>query len=248
MPFPIGAAIQAGLGLYQTIAGGIRAKKSEKALSKMQSPTYDLNPSITDYYQKALARYNPNAYQSAGYRQGQQNIGSNLAAGITASQDRRGGLANVSNLVAQSNRASLSNVANAENQQAQALGQLGSAAGMKAGDDRMAFNINKVQPFERKYNLLAAKASGGNKVMGAGLSNIFGAAQSYDQIKQADKYYNSLNGGGSATSYTGQGVEGISGTKPSLRTTLGNRFEFNTGNVSSLLQQKASRYLNDSTF
>lgn len=192
MPFPLAAGVQAGLGLLQTAAGAIRAKKSERELEGMKSPLYTPNQGILDYYQKALNKYNPNAYNSAGYRQGQQNIGSNLSAGITASQDRRSGLAAISNLVANANRASLSNIANAEAAQARDLSQLGSAAGAKASEDRMAFNINEQQPFERKYNLKALKASGGNKLMGAGLSNIFGGISSYDQNKQAEKYYNSL--------------------------------------------------------
>lgn len=189
----LSAPIQAGVGLLQTIIGSRRAKNSERRLEAMESPKYTQNKSILDYYQKALDRYNPNAYLSAAYRQGQQNIGSNLTAGISASQDRRSGLSAISNLVAQSNRASLGNIANAENIQSRALGQLGGAANMKAGDDRMAFNINEQQPFERKFNLLAQKASGGNKLMGAGLSNLFNGLKGIDE--GAENLVGALTGG-----------------------------------------------------
>lgn len=206
---PWGAIIQGGLGAIQAVAGGIRAKKSEKALEKMQSPTYQQNPSIMDYYNKALTRYNVNPYESSMYKQQMQGANRNLATGIGALQDRRSGLAGVSQLVGLTNDSALKANVAAENEQSRRFGQLGGATSMKAGEDRMAFNVNQVQPFERKYNLMAAKASGGNKVMGAGLSNIFGAGQSFDQRNQLKDYYNSLNQGTTGASAQASGEVGL---------------------------------------
>jgi hypothetical protein len=150
-------------GLAQTFTSGV--KKKEKALEDYNN-SYSPNQSILDYYQKAYSRYDPNAYNSAAYRKGQTNINSNMAAGISATQDRRSGLAGISNLVAQSNRAALNNVANAEAIQGQNLNQLGQATNMKANEDRGIF--------ERKYNLLAMKAGAAAKQKRDGMQNIFG--------------------------------------------------------------------------
>jgi len=216
---PWGAIIQGGLGTIQAVAGGIRAKKSEKALEKMQSPIYQQNPSIMNYYNEALKRYNVNPYESSMYKQQMQGANRNLATGLGALQDRRSGLAGVNQLVGLTNDSQLKANVAAENEQSRRFGQLSGATSMKAGEDRMAFNVNQQQPFERKYNLLAAKAGGGNKVMGAGIQNIFGAAQSYDQNNQINKYYNSLNGG--TTGATGS-VGGSVGLGDNIKKALWN--------------------------
>lgn len=177
MPNPL-SFIPSGLqllgGLGQALFSGQKRKERELERLSENSPKYSQNTSILDYYNKALSRYNPNAYNSASYRQGQTNINSNLATGITATQDRRSGLAGISNLVAAANRASLGNIANAEQIQGRNLSQLGTAANAKLGEDRMAFKINTQDPFERKYNLLAMKAAQASKTKNDGLQNIFG--------------------------------------------------------------------------
>jgi hypothetical protein len=85
-----------------------------------------------DVYNKALARYNPNAYQSAFYNQQKQNVLGQQAAGISALQDRRSALAGIPSITQASNRALQSAGVAAEQQQAQQLGQLSSAAGSVA--------------------------------------------------------------------------------------------------------------------
>lgn len=186
---PWGAVAQAGLGILQTGIGAIRASKAQKQLEKMQSPTYAPNQSILDYYSKALSRYNTSPYETAAYKQQSQNIGRGTAQGLDALRGRGGSVAGVNSLIANQNNALLNAGVQAENRKAQEFSTLGSATGMKAGEDRMAFNINKQQPFERKYNLLAMKASGGNKVEGAGISNVFGGLNAYNDYKLASKTY-----------------------------------------------------------
>lgn len=176
--FPIAAGVGAGLGIAQSIIGGVRAHKAEKEMEGMVNG-YKPNASILDYYNKALERYNVNPYQSSTYRTQKQNIDRNTAAGMNAAQDRRGGLSAVGVLTQGANDASLKAVAAAEGQQAQALGQLGQATGMKAQED--------FKPFEMKYNLKAMKAAGSNQMMNAGLQNVFngaGAAQDYYTAKK----------------------------------------------------------------
>lgn len=176
--FPIAAAAGAALGIGQSIIGGIRANKAQKEMERMAN-SYKPNASIVDYYNKALQRYNVNPYQSATYRNQMQNVNRNVAAGIGAAQDRRGGLAAIGAITQGANDASLRAVAGAEGQQAQALSQLGQATGMKAQEE--------FKPFEMKYNLQAMKASGGNQMQNAGMQNIFngaGAAQDYYTAKK----------------------------------------------------------------
>ena len=166
MPFPL-AAIPAGLqaltGLGQALFSGRKRKERElENYANQLTP----NASITDYYNKALSRYDANAYNSAAYRQGQQNIGSNLATGISSLQNRKSALSGISNLVANANRASVANVANAENIQGANLSRLGQAAGAEAS------NQNRIT--DMKYNLKAMKAGQAATTQNMGMKNIFG--------------------------------------------------------------------------
>lgn len=186
---PWGAIAQAGLGVIQGVVGGIRAAKAQKKLENMQSPTYAPNQSILNYYSTALNRYNTSPYQTGQYKQQVQNIGRGTAQGLDALRGRGGAVAGVNNLIASQNDALLNAGVQAENRKAQEFSVLGNATGMRAGEERQAFNVNQIQPFERKYNLLAQKASGGNKVMGAGLSNIFGGFNAANDLNMANKTY-----------------------------------------------------------
>lgn len=196
-PSLIGPLIQGGIGLVQSIFGGSRAHKAQRALENLQTPTYEKSKAIGDYYNKALQRYNINPYQSNMYNQQQRNIQRGMVAGINALQDRRSAIGGISKLVQSQNDASLKAAAAAEGQQAQAFGQLGQAAGMQAGEDRQAFNINKMLPYEKQYSLLAQKAAGGNQTMNAGIQNLFGAGSSFGQMKFDDYLMNKYYGGGS---------------------------------------------------
>jgi hypothetical protein len=159
----IPAGLQTLAGIGQTLFSG--EKKANKKLEKFAN-SYKPNESIMDLYNKALSRYDTNAYNSAGYRQQTNNINRNLVTGINASQTRRGGLSTISGLVQGANDASGRAVVQAEQQQAQQLGQLAQATGMKAAEDKV--------PFELKYNLLAAKAGQAARTKNMGLQNIFG--------------------------------------------------------------------------
>ena len=186
---PWGAIAQAGIGLVQGIGGFIQSRKAQRRLEQIKSPTYSQNESILDFYNKALQRYNVNPYSSAAYRMQKQNAAEGLTTGISTLQDRRSVLSGLPALVKGYNDASLKAVAAAEEDSNQKFNQLGTATNLKASEDRTAFDINKMQPFMRKYNLLAAKAGGGAQVMNAGLSNIYGGAQSATDYEMLKKIY-----------------------------------------------------------
>lgn len=197
-------AIQAGVGIIQGILGGSRAHKAQNALENLQTPTYQKSQSIQDYYNKALQRYNINPYQTNAYQQQQRNIQRGTATGIGALQDRRSAVGGITKLIQAQNDASLNAGTAAERQQSQAFGQLGQASTMQQGEDRMAFQVNQMMPYEKKYNLLTAKASGGNQMANAGMSNIFGALGTAGQMQSNDYLMKNYYGGNSGSSYTDQ--------------------------------------------
>jgi hypothetical protein len=187
MPLPLLPLLQTGAGLLQSVIGGIGARKAQKSLERLQTPTYTPNQSINDYYNKALQRYNVNPYDSQQYKMQQQQIGRNQNAGLNALGDRRSALSGISNLVQSSNDASLRAGMAAEQNQNQRFNQLGGATGMKANDDLTAFQYNKVAPYEKQYNLLAMKAAGNNQTAQAGLQNAFQGIGNLSTIMQARK-------------------------------------------------------------
>jgi len=191
MDTPWGAIAQAGVGLAQTVGGWIQQHRATKALEKLQSPIYNQNQSILDYYNQALQRYNVSPTESALYKNQQKNIGRGLATGINAYQDRRSGQAGISSMIRNANDASLNSEVAAANQQNQRFGQLGTATQMKAGEDAKAFQYNKLLPYQNKFNLYAQKASGGNAIANSGLSNIFGGLSTANQMSMIDKMYGS---------------------------------------------------------
>lgn len=186
---PWGAIGQAALGLGQGIAGFIQQRRALKQLENIKSPTYTQSAGILDYYNKALAKYNVNPYQTDLYRMQEQQAGRGVASGLSALQSRGQALAGVNSLIQQRNDTLLKAGAQAENLSRQDLSRLGQAAGLKSGEEKMAFNINQMQPFQRKYSLLSQKASGGANIANAGISNIFGGLQSADQYRMINKIY-----------------------------------------------------------
>lgn len=182
MPLPIVPLIAAGAGIAQSIFGANKAKKYQRQLDNMQSPTYNPNRGILDFYNQALARYNVNPTESALYKRQSQNIQRNQAAGIMGLNDRRSVLAGLPSLLRASNDAALNTEVAAEQQRDQRFSQLGQATEAKAGEERTAFDVNQMQPFERKFNMLAQRAGAANQLTNTGLSNIFGGIQNLSMM------------------------------------------------------------------
>lgn len=176
-------AILQGLGgIFQSIFGSSKAKKAQQELEALQPPKYDENQSISSYYNQALNRANTNPYSSALYRLQQQNIGRGQSAGINALRDRRSVLGGINKLVALGNDASLNAGVQAENQQNQRFNQLAGATQMKAGDDRLAFQYNKLAPYQKTLQLLGMKAGANTQTANDGFMNIFGGLSNLSSI------------------------------------------------------------------
>lgn len=194
----IGGIAQMGIGFF----GGKRARRQ---LEGLQSPTYSPVKSISDYYTEAKQRYNQSPYASTLYNTQMQNINRNTTQGIAGLKSRRLGIGGLSSLIQNQNDASLKAVTAAEQQREQRFGQYGQAAGAMGAEERQAFNVNKMMPYERRYNQLAQKAAGYNQMFNAGLSNYFGGMQS-----------GGMAAGGAASGGAGYGGSSSSGTGVNL--------------------------------
>ena len=175
MPDPLGinpvSLVSSGLqtlgGLGQVLFSGVN--KANKKLENF-SKTYTPNQSIADYYNKALANYNPNAYNSLSYQNAVNKDAGGLAFGNSAASDQRGGLGNIGSLVNGYNQSNAAAAASADSQNRANLNILGQASGMKTREDKV--------PFDMQYNLLAANAANAAKTKSDGLQNIFGGISS----------------------------------------------------------------------
>jgi hypothetical protein len=143
MPVTAGL-VESGVGaLAQGVGALFTAKKRKRAEREYEAEIAKQKPDegIMDVYNKALSRYNPNAYQSAFYNQQKQNVLGQQAAGIGALQDRRSALAGIPSITQASNRALQSAGVAAEQQQAQQLGQLSGAASAVAAEKNRIKNL-----------------------------------------------------------------------------------------------------------
>lgn len=159
----------AAYGIYQSEHAKSQKNKAEADLEK-QAKEFQPNSSIMDFYNKALAKYNANPYQSAGYQQQNNQIQRNLATGISAASNRRLGLGAIAGQVQQANDASARAVGNAEMQQGQDLARLGQAGAMKTAEQQKKFDM--------LYNLSAQKAGAYAQTQNSGMQNVFNGLSS----------------------------------------------------------------------
>jgi hypothetical protein len=200
----VSSAMGTTLGTAQTALGFFGQKKALKKLENLHSPTYEKPRSISDYYNQAVNRYQQSPTQSNLYKMQAQNIARGTTQGISALQDRRSAGAGVAALVQNQNDSYLKAAAAAEQDQNQKFSQLGNAAQAMAAEDRMAFNINKMMPYERQYNQLAQKAAAKGQLLNAGLQNMFsgisGGGAAASQVGNMSSFSQAPSSGSSAYS------------------------------------------------
>lgn len=170
---------QQQLGALQSVIGFFGGRKAKKALESQQTPIYSPSKSISDYYNQALQRYQESPYQSNLYKMQAQAIARGTNQGISALQQQSGNrmLGGVSALIQNQNDASLKAIAAAEQQKDQRFGQLGAASQAMGAEERQAFNINKMLPYQNRRDILQQKAGGYAQMLNAGLTNYFGGGQ-----------------------------------------------------------------------
>lgn len=184
-PFLLKAApaiAQSAAGLFQNLFSGRRRAQNQMEGLLDKSPAYTPNRGISDYYQEALSRYNENPMQTAMYQNQMRNAQRVTAQGIGALQDRRSALSGVGRLAAIQNDASQNALAQAERMRDARFGQLGQAAQMRAGEERRAFDINQLTPYQRRLQMAQMKASAANARSDAGMQNIFGGLSNLSML------------------------------------------------------------------
>lgn len=191
MPWVIPLA-SAAYGAYSSARASSKREQSENKLEE-QANSFQPNASILDYYNKALAKYSPNPYQTASYSQQSNEINRNLATGLNAASNKRLGLGAIGGLVQQANDASARAAGNAEASNRQDLSQLAQAAGMKTNEQQKKFDL--------MYNLTAAKAGAYAQTQNTGLQNLYGglsnAAYMYAS-QEKSPWDNGINAGANA--------------------------------------------------
>jgi hypothetical protein len=152
LPLAALAAIPGVIDLTRSIFAG-KEVKADQAKLEAEARAMKVPESIMDVYNKNLARYSPNAYQSAEYNAQMRNVLANQAAGVSALQSRRSALAGLPSITQGTNVASQRAAASAEQAQRANLSQLGGAAGS------LAQQQNLIR--QAKLNLMAQKAAAG---------------------------------------------------------------------------------------
>ncbi len=145
----IAAGVAATASGIKAISASSKRKKAENELENY-AKSYQPNQSIMDFYNKSLAKYNENPYESASFQQQKDLINKNLATGINSAQTRRGGLASIGTLVSGANTSLGRAAAGIDAQKMNQLGLLGRAAGAKTAEEQKKFDM--------LYNLKAQKA------------------------------------------------------------------------------------------
>ena len=209
MPWIIPLAATA-YSVYSSESAKSKAKKNERALeeSLKSTPKYRENKSILSYYDEALRKYNVNPSDTREYKLAKQDIKQNTVQGLRALQDRRSGLAGTPTLIANENQSLLKAAVNAEREKARDFSVLGSATGMKAGEENKAFQQNEMYPFEARYNLLGMKAAG----------------QRADQRQSMSNAYNNLSAAASLYDGGGVGNNNLTGGNTYTQNKFGNTY------------------------
>ena len=183
-----GAQLLGGIAQSSSSGRG-RAEKDFESYAK-QSPLYRGNPSIDQYYNEALSRYNESPYQSAQYKTAQNAARRITATGVSGLQNWGSAIGGIGKLAAIENDAMQNAGSRAEATSNQRFGQLGNAAQMKTSEDYRKFDINQMTPFQRQLQVKQMKSQAANERFNAGLNMIGGAVSNGANVASAYAYAN----------------------------------------------------------
>ena len=162
------------VGLGQSLFSGRR--RAERDLMAMRDPMYQRDRGVMDFYQQTKNRAFENLLTNPEYLEAKRNADRMVATGMQGLQDRRSGVAGVSRLVGLGTDAANQGVVRAQQEQNRRFRELAGATQMKAGENRRAFDINVMRPFERREKINLQRLAAANARFDAGLQNIGGAA------------------------------------------------------------------------
>jgi hypothetical protein len=164
-----------GGGLISGITGFFQRRAAKKALAKLHRPEYQIPDEILRNQKMAEQAANE-GLPSAQYNQAMQNIQRQQNRGISAAADRRGGLMALPGLQQQANDALLGlDVKNAQARMANQQKLYGINAQVAGYRDK-AFDINKMQPYERDYQYNMGLLGAGNQNLVSGGEKLLGGA------------------------------------------------------------------------
>ena len=129
-------------------------------------------------------------------------------------------------LAAIQNDAMANATAQAESRRDARFSQLGQATSAKAAEDRRAFDINVMTPYQRRLQMAQMKAGAANARSDAGMQNMFGGLSNLSMMGATGN----LKGlfakkAGNAAASVAQNIPQSQGASPSF----GNDFNLNTG-------------------
>jgi hypothetical protein len=166
-----------GGGLLSGITGFFQRRAAKKALAKLSRPQYQIPEEILKTQKMAEQDANE-GLPSEQYNKAQQDIQRRQNSAISMATDRRSGLMALPKIQQQSNDASLNlNVADAQARMSNKQ-RLYGIMGQTAQYRDKAWNINKMQPYERDYNYNMNLLGAGNQNLLAGGEKIFGGVGS----------------------------------------------------------------------
>lgn len=162
-------------GLLSGITGYFQRRKAKKALSNLHRPEYQIPDEILRSQKMAEQAANE-GLPSQQYNQAQQNIQRQQNRAISMAADRRGGLMALPGIQQSANDAFLNlDVKDAQarmSNQQKLYGVLGQTAQYR---DK-AFDINKMQPYQRDYGYNMSLLGQGNQNLLAGADKLLGGA------------------------------------------------------------------------
>jgi hypothetical protein len=217
-PIILSSLIQGGAGLAQTILGAGQRKRAERNAQK-QIGRLGPDKGILSYYNQALQRAGVSPTQSALYKRQMQNIQRAGATGLAGARGTAARMGAASSIARSLSDATLGAEVAAEGQQERRFAQVLPAAQLAAAEKR--------RPEELRLQMMLQKAAGGSDIANTGLSNLFGALQSYGTNQLYKEIYG-LGGtgrsGGGRVSKAGLGsmdrtplASGLSTTTSGLR-------------------------------
>lgn len=202
MPVVAGVAsgVQAGVGLYKTIAGEIDKSKAKKELESLQQPFYKVQDEL--YQNRDIAARQAQMglpQETLDYMTSENQTA--LASGLSAIGRGAGSVNNVADLYRMYQKSIQATAAQDAAERAKNINQFMATNAEVAGQETMQWVMNEFNPYQNKVKLLQGRIMQNMQTVGSGISDILGAGSSFVTFQQNQDLINALKrqqGGGDA--------------------------------------------------
>jgi hypothetical protein len=175
-----GALIAGGIGLVQTIAGGVQRGRAKRDLDKLQMPKYEMPESVSQMVDIARRRAGS---QMPGLDTMRADLSARTTGGVQASALAASSQSDLAaatrELYAEEMRGARQLGVMSAEYQAQREMELMGALGQQGQYEDRAFQINQMLPYEQKLQRYMSDLGTGGANIGAGIGNMLGAATGY---------------------------------------------------------------------